>query len=107
VYCAPDGNVYACGLGGTLLKGRKGQWTLIAVDAYSIDHWDLEWFGDRLWISSHSGLFTLEGDTLQPVQFDDDAPSTFGHLDARDGILWTVGSDDILQFDGHEWERIA
>ena len=107
VYCAPDGFVYACGLAGTLLKGHHGQWTPIAVGAYDIDYWDLEWFGDRLWISSHYGLFTLDGDTLQPVQFDDDAPSTFGHLDARHGILWTVGSDDILQFDGSEWERIA
>ena len=107
VYCAPDGFVYACGLRGTLLKGRHGQWSLVAADAYNLDYWDLEWFADRLWISSHQGLFTLEGDTLQPVQFDDDAPSTFFHLDAHDGILWTVGSDDIMQFDGQEWERIA
>jgi len=107
VYCAPDGNVYACGLGGTLLKGRKGQWTVLADNALDTDLWDLEWFDDRLWVSSLSMLCTLEADGLQPVIFDDDAPSTFGHLDARDGILWTVGSDDILQFDGHGWERIA
>lgn len=37
----------------------------------------------------------------------DDASSTFFHLDAHDGILWTVGSEDSLQFDGHQWARIA
>ncbi|MBX9400795.1 hypothetical protein K4L06_05680 [Lysobacter sp. BMK333-48F3] len=37
----------------------------------------------------------------------DDAPSIFFHLDAHDGILWTVGAEDILQFDGRQWERIA
>ena len=107
VFCAPDGNVYACGLAGTLLKGRHGQWTILTDKALDTDLWDLEWFNDHLWVSSLSMLCTLEGDHLQPVLFDDDAPTTFFHLDARDGILWTVGSDDILQFDGVEWLRIA
>jgi len=30
-----------------------------------------------------------------------------GGAQATRNSVWTVGSDDILQFDGHGWERIA
>ena len=107
VYCAPDGFVYACGLAGTLIRGRDSQWEIIADGAISADLWDMDWFCDRLWISSLNMIYTLEGDTPEPVEFNDDAPTTFFQLDARDGILWSVGREDIMQFDGEEWHRIA
>ena len=107
VYCAPNGYVYACGLAGTLLRGKEGQWVQIAEDDAGIDLWDMAWFDNRLWVSSLSGLYTLEGDSLVPLEFDDDVPETCSRLDARDGILWSVGSDDIMQFDGETWSRIA
>ena len=107
VLCAPDGNVYACGLAGTLLRGKMGRWEIVADGETGSDLWDLAWFGGRLWVSSLSMLFTLVGDQLEPVEFDDDMPDTFYSLDAREGILWSVGSDDILEFDGETWSRIA
>jgi hypothetical protein len=107
VYCAPDGYSYACGLVGTLLRGREGQWAIIAEDSTKSDLWDLAWFDGKLWVSSMDALYTLEGDQLEPVEFDDDVPGTCYSLDAREGILWSVGSNDIFQFDGDVWSRIA
>jgi hypothetical protein len=107
VLCAPDGYVYICGLSGLLIKGRNGNWEIVDEGAVGADLWDLEWFADKLWISSQNLIYTLEDDVVQPVEFDDDVPSSFYHLDARDGILWSVGPEDIMQFDGDEWIRIA
>jgi hypothetical protein len=107
VLCAPDGYVYICGLAGLIIRGRNNNWEIVDEGAIGLDLWDLEWFNDKLWISSHSMIYTLENNIVEPVEFDDDVPSSFYHLDARDGILWTIGAEDIMQFDGEEWIRIA
>lgn len=106
VFCAPDGNVYICGQRGTLIKGRGSKWEIIAEDSTDHDLWDLQWYSDKLYLSSMRLIYTLEDDELKYVDTGDEIAETCYHLDAADGILWSIGAKDILQFDGHEWKRI-
>jgi hypothetical protein len=106
VYCAPDGQVYVCGHGGLLLRGCGEAWEIIDHQSTTEDLWDLEWFGGKLYLSSLSTLFTLEVDRLELVETGDEVASSCYHLDAADGIMWSIGAEDILQFDGTTWARI-
>jgi hypothetical protein len=106
VLCAGDKNVYIAGRSGLLIRGRGNAWSIVPQDGVGADLWDLEWFGDRLYASTTRAIYTLEGDDLTVVETDDEVPASCYHLDARDGILWSIGEEDILEFDGEEWKRI-
>ncbi len=104
---AGDGFFYACGQMGTVLKGYAGQWEIVENNVTVEDFWGIEWFAGNIYISSLYLLYVLENGNLSPVDFGEVAPpSTCYHLSAADGILWSVGAKDIMQFDGNEWTRI-
>lgn len=106
--CAPDGIVYVAGQQGTLLKGRADAWELLdREDDVNVDLWDLCWFGDKLYVAAINDLFTLENGSLVVVDFGDDVPTTCFSLSAADGVLWSVGSEDVFAFDGNAWRRYA
>ena len=47
VCCAGDGNVYATGRRGLLLKGRKNTWEVVKHDSTKLDLWGMAWYGQR------------------------------------------------------------
>ncbi|MCF7221869.1 hypothetical protein [Marilutibacter chinensis] len=107
VVCAPDGTVYAAGSEGVLVAGRGNQWRLIDHGATEEDIWGLAWFEGSLYLSTMEMLYRLVDGRLVPVDFGDcDIPSTCHHLSAADGVLWSIGAQDVLRFDGTEWTRI-
>ena len=106
VLCAEDGNVYAAGQGGIIFRGRGATWEVIDHRDMKDDIFDLEWFEDKLWISTMYSLHTLEDGHLTLVDFDGEPPSTCNHLSTADGLLWSIGAKDVMQFDGKEWTRI-
>jgi len=104
VCCAPDGVVYITGQQGIMIRGRNDLWETIAWDDdVSVDLWDLCWFQDKLYVSSMTALFTLEGNTLAPVDFGDIGEATCYSLTTAEGVLWSVGRDDVMSFDGATW----
>ena len=105
VCCAGDGVVYAAGQQGVMVRGREDEWELIEwADDVSDDLWDLCWFKKKLYVSTMMGLYTLEGDTLAPVEFDVGI-GTFYSLTTAEDVLWSIGRDDIASFDGTNWRR--
>ena len=106
VCCAGDGNVYACGRRGMLLRGGTTSWEVIDHGKTRQDLWGLAWFKDRLYVASNRQVFTLEGNTLSPVRMGDDPAESAYHLSAADGVLWSFGAKDIVAFNGKEWSRI-
>jgi hypothetical protein len=106
VCCADDGFVYACGQNGTLIRGRNDTWELIELESVHTDLWDLCWFNGRLFIASFSTLFAYEEGDLLPIIFESDTPGTFGKLTQAQGVLWSIGTSDVLSFDGTTWTRI-
>lgn len=105
VRCAPDGFAYACGQLGTLLRGRHDQWEVIDHESTREDLWGMEYFDGQLYVSSTHFVYRLEEDKLSPVDFGDDAPRTCYHLSAADGIMWSIGPKDVMEFDGTNWKR--
>ncbi|MBN6149837.1 hypothetical protein JR065_05760 [Xanthomonas sp. AmX2] len=105
VRCAPDGFAYACGQLGTLLRGRDDQWEAIEHGSTKEDLWGMEVFDGQLYVSSSHLVYRLEDGKLIPVDFGDDAPQTCYHLSAADGIMWSIGPKDVMEFDGSNWKR--
>ncbi len=104
VACAKDGVVYVTGQNGTLLRGTSvAPFERVPLDGVTDDLWDCRWFEDRLFVSSLTGLFTLAGTKLERV----DVPGarTFRRLSESEGVLWTIGADDVFCLDG-TWARV-
>jgi hypothetical protein len=107
VSCAGDGQVYACGQEGTLLRGVGNRWEVIEQEETREDFWDVEWFGNEIYVSTTRFLYRLSGRELRLVNFGRDAPKTCYHLSSRDSVLWSIGQRDVMAFDGKNWSRIT
>jgi hypothetical protein len=107
VCCAGNGTVYCCGQQGILLRGREDKWEVIEHDGTREDLWAVHWFKGALYVSSIRFLYRLEGDRLVLVLFGSDIPESCYHLtSASDSVLWSIGSKDVMEYDGSDWERI-
>jgi hypothetical protein len=107
VKCGGDGNVYIAGHNGMLLYGRPGIWEVIENECFDSDIWDLEWFENRLYISTLSGVYVLKGSDIEKVEFSDDKPKSYYQLSTADNVLWSNGEYDIFSYDGIKWTRIV
>jgi hypothetical protein len=106
VRCGTDGMAYVCGQGGILLKGRGNTWQIIPHDSTTEDLWGLEWFDGRLFVATTHFVYELKDDALIPIDFGADFPGTCYHLSAAAGIMWSIGSKDIFEYNGKAWNRI-
>ena len=106
ISCAPDGHVYICGQHGTLIQGRNERWETLDVGEFTRDLWDVRWFSGKLYLATMSALWVYETGGLQPVDFGSDRPGTCYRLTDAEGILWSIGTDDVFSFDGTNWTRI-
>ncbi|AGU47748.1 hypothetical protein VAPA_1c06180 [Variovorax paradoxus B4] len=105
ICCAGDGHVYACGQSGTLLRGRGEDWEVLETEGLIDDFWDVRWFMDRLYVASMSALYVLQDDALVAVDFGRDAPDSCYKLTDAEGVLWSIGQQNIFSFDGAAWRR--
>jgi hypothetical protein len=107
VKCADNGVVYAAGHGGTLIRGnRDGRWSLIDDGDMTEDIWDLEWFAGSLYVSTLDGLFVLKSERLHSVVYGKHTPKSTYQLSVFDGVMWSSGEMDIMEFDGKVWSRV-
>jgi hypothetical protein len=107
VTCAEDGKVYVCGQSGALISGRNQSWDIIRLNAFSEDFWDLHWFNGKIYLATMNALYTYTATQgLLQVNFGSDAPKTCYRLTSAEGVLFSMGSDDVFCFDGKQWARI-
>lgn len=107
VRCLPDGTVYMAGHRGTLVRGRKGQWSVLPQADMDEAIWDLEWFNGQLFASTLDGLYLLTADQLVPVNFGKHTPGSTYQLSAVGSVMWSSGEFDIVEFNGSSWSRIV
>ncbi|HRB82100.1 MAG TPA: hypothetical protein PK614_07540, partial [Nitrospira sp.] len=106
VICAPSSTVYVCGQNGVVLRGRGMQFETIKQTTVEDDFWGMEWFEGKLWLATHESLFTLNEDELIPVDMGVGEPLTCGWLHANDGVIWSVGPEDLAFYDGKTWSEV-
>lgn len=106
VCCAGDGVVYVAGQQGVMIKGRYDRWEIIEwEDNVNVNIWDLCWFNKKLYVATITNLYTLEGNQLQDVDFGDLGAPTCYSLTQAEGVMWSIGKEDVLSFDGTAWRN--
>ncbi len=107
IICAGDGQVYAVGRGGMLVRGRGAAWEAIKLDI-PVDLWSLAWFKGELYACSTRDIFKWNGETFLPMQIEGDRPKTLQYLNVstHGEELCVVGPKDLFRFDGTTWTRI-
>ena len=106
VVCADDGYVYIGGRNGVIIRGHGNEWSIINQDGYQGDFWGMQWFNNKLYVATMERICVLKNNNIEPVEMGDDEPETCYHLTAAEGVMWSVGTDDIFSFDGKKWTRV-
>ena len=107
VCCAPNNKVYVAGQEGILIIGRNATWEAVQWEGdVSVDIWDLCWFQDKLYVATMTNLYTLEGNQLIAVDFGDLVTPSCYSLTQAEGVMWSIGKEDVLSFDGTTWTQI-
>lgn len=106
VLCRSADEVYVCGNDGLLLVGNRDGWRSIDTGR-TMHFWDMALYDGQLYIAHLHGLIRYDGQNFVDIDTGI-VPAPTGHrLDARDGLLYSFGIDDLLRFDGKRWERIV
>ena len=107
VLCVSEGCVFIAGGGGLVLKGSRDSWEPLINEATGETFWCIEKFGDELMLATNQGaLFRIENDEVVPLEIALDRPVTTNWLHANDDVLLSVGTRDVLMFDGSAWTEI-
>lgn len=106
VCCAPDGVVYIVGQQGLMIRGRHDAWEVVEwEEEIDVDFWDLCYLNDKVYISTIFELYTYEKGRLLNVDFNGiDVSSCYG-LTQAEGVMWSIGGEDVLSFDGKTWKK--
>ncbi|ECG4949256.1 TPA: hypothetical protein ML354_001766 [Salmonella enterica] len=107
VTCAPDGQVYVSGEGGSLWVGRSESWKKIYSGSSSVLWNDAIWFEGKLWLASDYQLRVWDGKELGIVENNGKPVSARGHMDAYDGLLVVAGPEFVYSFDGTSWRLLV
>lgn len=107
VCCAPDGQVYITGEGGTIFQGRGDVWKRILEDDMMVPYNDSLWFQGKLWLASDYRLAVFENGKVERAQHRGEHVPAFGHMDVADGILVVASQDTVQLFDGTSWRVLV
>ncbi len=104
----PDGDVYAAGGRGVVVRGRKGRWEVLENQASEDTIWDATVSSGRTCFSSDRGVRVVsENGAVEKLTTPFDGKITFGNLASSEGQLWSVGRLDIALFEGGAWSLLS
>ena len=109
IICDEDGEIFACGQRGIILRGTKDGLKPLNLEGITEEFWSIAKFQGEIYVSSTIALYKLVDDeTLELVVFNgEEIPTSFYHLDTyEDSLMLSVGQKDAVLFDGEEWTRI-
>jgi hypothetical protein len=103
--------IWICGREGTLLRGNaRDGFAQVPGSGGQQTFATMTMFQDKLYLASSAkprALYVYRGNGFDRVTTGLDPDLVDIHtVDSGYGALWTVGSKDILRFDGKSWERI-
>jgi len=100
--------VYVCGDGGILLEGSRSRWRRIHNDATTDCFWSMAFLNQQLFLATDQGsIFTVKNDEVVPVSLSIGHDISTYSLHSADNVLLSVGSRDIVIFDGKKWQELS
>jgi hypothetical protein len=106
VKCVSPSSIYACGDSGVFLKGTPGAWEVVQSDNFKENLWGLEVFNGVPYVASLKGIRYFDGERLIQVRTGLKPEPGGYRLHATEGVLWSIGHDDVTYFDGKVWTRV-
>jgi hypothetical protein len=106
VRCVSPDEFYLCGDNGLFLRGSRKGFEDFSVPDLKDNFWAVEKFLDKVYLATLKGLWVFDGSSVQPLSTGLDPEVGSFRLDARDGVLWSFGVDDLAWFDGQTWQRL-
>jgi hypothetical protein len=107
VTCVSRDVVYICGSKGILLRGRLDEWEIIHLgDLGDDDLWDLEWFGNKLYVSTATRVLVITDDQVAQAMLGPERPVQGHHLTSSSSSLWAIAVNQLYQFDGVTWSAV-
>jgi hypothetical protein len=107
VRCVSRDEVYICGKSGVFLKKTPQGFEDHSVPDLDEDFWGIEHYKGKVYLATLSGLYEFDGSSVEPVDTGLEPPIAGYRLDARDGVLWSFGVDDLAWYDGSSWTRVV
>jgi hypothetical protein len=105
VLCGPKGEVFVCGNDGILLRRDGKRWTRIGDPDYKGVFTSIAQFKGKTYVCADVDLWTVEGETLEPVEHKLKGDVAFYSLCAAGPHLWaSSGQEELYHFDGKKWE---
>ena len=102
-----SGSVFVCGEAGVLLVGSGSQWRQVHNDATENCFWGISCLHGVVYLSTDQGeICKLENDQIVPVETGLEVDLTTFSLHSADGVMLSVGSKDIIVFDGIDWRKL-
>ncbi|MDR1848842.1 MAG: hypothetical protein LBQ75_02265 [Zoogloeaceae bacterium] len=112
IFAESESRIWLCGDNGTLLLGNvdDGFKSLSTVEDNQL-FTSITMFNGMVYLGSNLGPFVYDpnqpDDGIRPLKTTLNPPLEDVHsVDAKDGILWMIGSKDLARFDGTDWQRI-
>lgn len=106
VIVSSPSDVVLAGAKGVVIKGDGKHWKALNPTESRSTLWGLARFGDKVYAADNGHVYVIDGDDLVPIVLPFEGSVSAGRLQAKDGVLWSIGERDLLSFDGSSWTRL-
>lgn len=108
IHVEHEASVWTCGRHGTLMHGNyiDGFKHMLEADR-NRRYVSVISYAGQIFLATETGLFFYENGSAHSLRTGLTPEFNDGHIfQVVDGVLWAIGYEDIVRFDGRNWERI-
>jgi hypothetical protein len=102
---SPDEVVF-CGARGLVALSDGEHWKFLEPTASKSTLWGLAKFNGDVYVADSAQVYRVSNDALEPMPLLTGKSVTTGRLQSADGVLWSIGENDLLSFDGSTWRVV-
>jgi hypothetical protein len=107
---ADNGDVYACGDKGIAIFGRGvDSWKIVKNEVTDDKLWGVSTYKEKIFLCSSNCLYEVIDGELQALAYSESSnvPELFTHkLKSCGNCVWSIGSKQLVQYDGANWHEI-
>ena len=108
ISCIRPDLVYAVGKGGVVVRGHGTSWEVLQNPDFAEDLWGVASFKGVVYVAGFGGIGRIDGNDVVPVDTGFGKPIAGYRLrTGPPGVMWSIGNEHILRFDGQKWEEIV